>query len=152
MLVQTSVPFPQVSRSRVPAPEREFPRILKKSAGLSVLVVDDEPLVRWAIAETLRSREYDVLEAGDADSALRILMDGQVEPDAVLLDLRLPDCQDLRLLETLRLMLPDSPVILMSAFGTPEIAAEARRLGAHAVLDKPFDLDVLPPLLADAVR
>jgi DNA-binding NtrC family response regulator len=152
MLVQTSTEYrPQWSRP-VPIPAGEFTRERKKSAGLRVLVVDDEPLVRWSIAETLRGRDYEVLEAGDADSALRILLDGQVEPDAVLLDLRLPDCQDLRLLETLRLILPDAPVILMSAFGTPETTQQARELGAYAVLDKPFDLDTLDPLLAEAVR
>jgi DNA-binding NtrC family response regulator len=134
-----------------PVPAGEFSRVLKKSAAGRVLVVDDEPLVRWSIAETLRACGYDILEAADADSALRVLVEDGPRPDAVLLDLRLPDCSDLHLLETLRLILPDTPIVLMTAFGTPEIADDARRLGAYAVLEKPFDLGDLEPLLETAL-
>jgi two-component system response regulator AtoC len=128
----------------------DFSQLLKKSPAGRILVVDDEPLVRWSIAETLRAGGYDVAEAGDADSALRALIE-DAPPDAVLLDLRLPDCSDLHLLETIKLIRPGMPVVLMTAFGTPELVAEARRLGAYAVLDKPFDLTALEPLLAAAL-
>jgi len=128
----------------------DFSQLLKKSPAGRILVVDDEPLVRWSIAETLRAGGYDVAEAGDADSALRALIE-DAPPDAVLLDLRLPDCSDLHLLETIKLIRPGMPVVLMTAFGTPELVAEARRLGAYAVLDKPFDVTALEPLLAAAL-
>jgi DNA-binding NtrC family response regulator len=60
----------------------------------------------------------------------------------VVLDLRLPDMHDLSLLGTLRQLLPDARLILMTAFGTPEVFAEARALGA-TVLSKPFELGEL---------
>jgi DNA-binding NtrC family response regulator len=134
----------------VPVPAGDFSLILKKSAAGRILVVDDEPLVRWSIAETLRTAGYDVVEAGDADSALHALIEERQPPDAILLDLRLPDCADLHLLETIKLIRPGTPVVLMTAFGTPELAADARGLGAYAVLEKPFDLTVLVPLLDSA--
>jgi two-component system, NtrC family, response regulator AtoC len=134
----------------MPVPAGDFSHVLKKSPAGRVLVVDDEPLVRWSIAETLRGDGYDVVEAGDADSALHALIEDDRPPDAILLDLRLPDCADLHLLETIKLVLPGTPVVLMTAFGTPELTAEARGLGAFAVLEKPFDLGSLEPLLEAA--
>jgi len=114
-----------------------------------VLVVDDEPLVRWAVAETLADSGYDVLEAGDAKSALNHFPGGHT--DAVLLDLRLPDCDDLRVLSTIRRLSPTTPVIIMTACGSPELLEEARRLGAFAVVDKPFEMNDIPPLIAKAL-
>ena len=134
----------------MPLPGGEFPHPLKNSAT-RVLVVDDEQLVRWSIAETLGAHGWETIEASDANSALaRVTSDAP--PDAVLLDLKLPDSDDLSLLACMRHLLPKVPVILMTAFGTPEIFADARRMGAFTVLDKPFDLDDLHGLIARAVH
>jgi len=116
--------------------------------ALRVLVVDDEPLVRWAIAETLGLEGYEVDEAGDADRAVHVLCDGSSLPDIVLLDLRLPDCGDLTLLERVRLLAPAATVILMTAYGTPVVRQRARSLGAALVLDKPFDVDTLDGMIS----
>jgi DNA-binding NtrC family response regulator len=151
MLVQTLSEFRDATS--VPStPVREFSQLLKKSPPGRVLVVDDEPLVRWSIAETLRGSGYEITEAADAESAVRTLFEAGRGPDAVLLDLRLPDCDDLRLFVVLHQLLPVTPIILMTAFATREIEAEARQLGACAVLRKPFDLAELDPLLAAAVK
>ena len=117
--------------------------------GTRVLVVDDEPLVRWAVAETLADSGYDVLEAGDAKSALGFFRGART--DAVLLDLRLPDCNDLAVLSAIRRLSPDTPVILMTAYGSPEVLDEARRLGAFAIVDKPFELNEIPSLIQKAL-
>jgi DNA-binding NtrC family response regulator len=107
-----------------------------------VLVVDDEALVRWAIGQTLDPHRYAITEAADATSAVRALRE-DTAPQVVLLDLQLPDCNDLRLLEIVRRLAPAATVILMTAFGSPELRAAALRLGAACVLDKPFDLEQL---------
>jgi DNA-binding NtrC family response regulator len=107
-----------------------------------ILIVDDEPLIRWCIAETLGTAGYGITQAQDAASALRALTDVP-EPDVILLDLRLPDSSDLSLLERVRTIAPAAAVIVMTAFGTPEITAEALKLGARAVLTKPFDMQDL---------
>jgi DNA-binding NtrC family response regulator len=112
-----------------------------------ILVVDDEPLIRWAVSESLSELGFDVEQAADAQSALRKVTTTALPFDAVVLDLRLPDMSDLSLLATLRQLLPDAALILMTAFGTPEILADAEGLGA-AVINKPFELNDLTQLVA----
>jgi DNA-binding NtrC family response regulator len=107
-----------------------------------ILVVDDEPLIRWCIAQTLGAAGYGITEAQDGASALRALA-GMPEPDVILLDLRLPDSSDLRLLKNIRSIAPAAAVIMMTAFGTPEVTSAALELGARAVLTKPFDMQDL---------
>jgi DNA-binding NtrC family response regulator len=106
---------------------------------LRVLVVDDEPLIRWSIAETLGAAGHQVTEAEDAASALRAMKD-TAAPDLVLLDFRLPDSSDLGLLAKIRQMSPGTTVIMMTAFGTPDVTAGALKLGASRVLSKPFNM------------
>jgi DNA-binding NtrC family response regulator len=151
MLAQISAVIPSPGPTQAPIPSEEFPHVRKKSAK-RVLVVDDEPLVRWSIAETLRAHGCDMMEAGDARAAIAAVRDPATMPDIVLLDLKLPDSDDLSLLATMRWLLPHSPVILMTAFGTTEVLDEARRLGAFTVLDKPFDLDQLDEVIDRALE
>jgi two-component system response regulator PilR (NtrC family) len=108
---------------------------------LQVLVVEDEALIRWALNETLTRAGHQVLEAGDAASALRLLRELPAAIDVVLLDFRLPDSSDLGLLSRIRQVSPASAVVMMTAYSTPEISNEARRLGAFDVMAKPFDVE-----------
>jgi DNA-binding NtrC family response regulator len=116
---------------------------------LRVLVVEDELLIRWSIAETLAHAGYTVAEAESAAAAISKLSD---EPavDAVVLDYRLPDSNDLSLLRRIRQLAPRSPVILMTAYGTPEVTRGAYDLGVYAVLSKPFDMHDLEAQLRNA--
>lgn len=151
MVIQQSGPIPQVQApTGLPAGEEIRP-MLKKST-LRVLVVDDEPLVLWSIAEMLRSRGLEVEEASSANTALRAFTAKEGPPDVVLLDLNLPDSHDLGLLTMMRRLAPRTRIILMTAFGTPEVRAEARRIGVVSVIDKPFDLESLDDLLTHAVQ
>ena len=120
--------------------------------SLRVLVVEDEALLRWSIAEALKQRGHAVLEATSADAARGLMTEEHQPIDAVLLDLRLPDSNDLQLLEEVRRRLPRSGVVVMTAYGTLEITEAALQLGVFAVLDKPFDLNTLEPLLRNAHR
>ena len=131
-------------------PGGEYPQLWKKSAT-RVLVVDDEALVRWSIAQTLGANGCDIIEASDARGAVAAVLDRAHKPDAVILDLKLPDSGDLSLLASVRRLLPAAPVILMTAFGTLEVVEAALRLGAFTVLDKPFDLDELGRVVAQAL-
>jgi DNA-binding NtrC family response regulator len=118
--------------------------------GLRVLVVEDEVLLRWSVKQTLSAGPHTVLEASDAQSALRMLRGATAPIDVVLLDYRLPDSQDLRLLSDVRQTSPQSAVVMMTAFDTPEMVAEALALGAYVVLGKPFDMERLEPVLLKA--
>jgi DNA-binding NtrC family response regulator len=124
---------------------------MKNSPFLRVLVVEDELLIRWSIAETLRHAGHEVIEAESAAAAVLALTDpveGVV--DAVLLDYRLPDSNDLTLLANIRRLSPASAVIMMTAFGTPEVTQDALALGVYQVMNKPFDLHDLAPLVVKA--
>jgi len=124
--------------------------MLKKSPTVSVLVVDDEPLIRWSLAETLSDRGYTVLEAGDGRGAIEVLNAPCVPVDVIMLDYRLPDSNGLQLLEKIRALSPASRVVLMTAYGTPEVLEEALRLGAVCVVNKPIEMQDVPALVACA--
>jgi DNA-binding NtrC family response regulator len=112
-----------------------------------VLVVDDEPLIRWWLVESLGERGYDVTEAGDGCSAIRAISDSGDHFDTVLLDFRMPDSNDLTLLKRLRSLAPQARFILMTAYGSPEVRQGALALGAYRVVDKPFKVDDLTALV-----
>lgn len=124
--------------------------MLKKSPNVRVLIVDDEPLIRWALGETLVDRGYGVLEAGDGRGAVRVLGESPLPVEVVLLDYRLPDSNNLQLLATIRTLSPQSQVVLMTAYGTPEVAAEALRLGAFCVVNKPLEMQDVADLVSRA--
>jgi CheY-like chemotaxis protein len=127
----------------VPLPQWEISGPVAKKNPRRVLVVDDEPLIRWSVTETLAGLGLDVEQAGDAASALRLVVGSPLAFDIILLDLRLPDMRDLSLMGTLRQLQPDASIILMTAFGTDEIIERAVALGVEAVLNKPFELGTL---------
>ena len=121
--------------------------MMEKSPNVRVLIVDDEPLIRWSLAETLRERGYAVFEAADGLGAVELLVQSLRTVEVILLDYRLPDSNDLQLLSTLRTLSPGSKVVLMTAYGTPEVAAEALRLGAYRVVDKPLEMQDVADLV-----
>ena len=121
-------------------------------ALLTVLVVDDEALLRWSLAEVLRSSGHTVVEATSAREALDAVSHTPSSFDVVLLDFRLPDSSDLRLLEEVRRRMPESAVVLMTAYGTPEMMQSALDGGAYCVLSKPFDMLGVEALVTQAHR
>ena len=145
----TYLPKSQHFSTRLESDMRNIPLMEKKSAP-SVLVVDDEALIRWSLAEMLGERGYVVTEAGDARMAVAAI-EGAEEPfDVVLLDYRLPDSADLRLLEKVRRLAPSSQVIMITAHNSPELAQGAAALGAYRVISKPFEVESLAALVNQA--
>jgi DNA-binding NtrC family response regulator len=122
-----------------------------ESGALRVLIVDDEPLIRWSMAETLEDAGCHVTEATDAQETLRQLS-AAPHPDVILLDYRLPDSSDLKLLEAIRGISPTSVVVMMTAYGTPDLRAGALNLGVHRLIDKPVDMDDLPGIIEQAIE
>lgn len=117
-----------------------------------MLVVEDENLIRWAVTQTLTDAGHTVLEASDAASALQAVGQASEPFDVVLLDFRLPDSDDLSLLERIRQQTPGSAVVMMTAFGTPQMAEDARALGVFDVVAKPFDVRVLEDVIVKAYQ
>jgi len=124
--------------------------MLEKSPNVRVLIVDDEPLIRWALGETLVERGYGVLEAGDGQGAVQALGESPRPVEVILLDYRLPDSNNLQLLSTIKTVSPRSQVVLMTAYGTPEVTAEALRLGAYCVVSKPLEMQDVADLVSRA--
>lgn len=130
-----------------PNPAGEESHLSDRPGPRTALVVDDEALIRWSVSETLADLGFVVAQAADGASALNAIADAGAAFDVVVLDLRLPDVNDLSLLGRVRELLPVSTVVLMTAFGTAEIVAGALRLGVIGVLNKPFELAELAQLL-----
>jgi DNA-binding NtrC family response regulator len=116
-----------------------------------ILVVDDELLIRWSLGEALKAAGYSVVEGRDAAEARRAVGDPDHRPDLVLLDYRLPDSDDLGLLTAIRHAAPTVPVILMTAHGTSEVVKGALDLGAYRVVSKPFEVQDMTALVAEAL-
>ena len=123
---------------------------MSQKLPLRVLVVDDELLIRWSIAETLKEQGHTVFEAENGAGTLRLLQMPSALVDAVVLDYRLPDTHNLSLLAEIRRIAPQPPVILITAFGTPELREAACGLGAYDVMNKPFDLHELEAAVSRA--
>jgi two-component system, NtrC family, response regulator AtoC len=113
----------------------------KISPPARVLIVDDEALIRWSLSERLSGAGYAVCDAGDGAAALQYFRDGESPIDLVVLDLKLPDTDGVTLLKEIKRLRPTCRMILMTAFGSPDALAEARRQGVFEVLPKPFNLD-----------
>ena len=116
---------------------------------VSVLIVDDERLIRWSIAESLETEGFPVVEAASAREALACL-DRRDDIGVVLLDLKLPDSSDLGLLRLLRQRAPNWRIILMTAHGTSDVLEEAVKAGAFRAVGKPFDMDDMVEMVKDA--
>jgi len=115
----------------------------------TVLVVDDEALIRYALTERLTAEGYRVLEADTAATALARSEEGV---DLVLLDFRLPDGDGLAVLKRIKERDPDTLVILLTAYSNVETAVEAIKQGAYHYVNKPFNLDEIALLVAQALE
>jgi len=114
----------------------------------SILVIEDEEKYRRTIGLHLSSLGYEVKGASTAEEGLKLAGDA----DLVLTDLKLPGMDGLELLERVRSQNAQSAVIVMSAFGTVEIAVEAMKKGAVDFLPKPFSLDHLTVVVQKALE
>jgi DNA-binding NtrC family response regulator len=119
---------------------RTFPARMVKNPAPRVLVVDDESLLRWSLAEMLAAAGYDVIEARDGSEARRALNDG-TPVDAIVLDLKLPDTTGLSLIDEIQRRGLRCPMVLMTAYGTADTVERALTAGVTRVVSKPFDLD-----------
>ena len=104
----------------------------------TILIVDDEALIRWSLRERLSAEGYTILEAETGQAALDSLAEGV---DLVLLDYRLPDTDGLTVLRKIKEFDPDVLVILLTAYASVETAVEAMKHGAYHFANKPFNLD-----------
>jgi DNA-binding NtrC family response regulator len=130
---------------------RNGSQVGENPARLAILVVDDEPLIRWSLREALRGHGHTVATASTGAEALRVVADPAAHFDVMILDYRLPDRQDLSLLEDLQAASPKSAVLMMTAFADDDMRARALARGVRAVVGKPFQLKSFVSLVESAV-
>jgi two-component system response regulator PilR (NtrC family) len=113
-----------------------------------ILVVDDEQSMREMLAIMLRKEGYEIVTAEGRRQAAAVL--GNETVDMVITDVKLRDGDGIEILRHVKAAAPETIVIVMTAFGTTEIAVAARKLGAEAYVLKPFDVDELRIVVRDA--
>ena len=114
----------------------------------AILIVEDEEKLRRVIGLHLSAAGHQVKAAGSAEEALKLAADA----DLILTDLKLPGMDGLAFLEQIRAQNVHAPVVVMSAFGTVEIAVDAMKRGAVDFLPKPFSLDHVSVVVEKALE
>lgn len=104
-----------------------------------ILIVDDEPAIGWSLREVLTDEGHAVEVAASVAAGLETC--GRQSPEAILLDVRLPGGDGIAALPEFRALAPESPIIVMTAFGDLDTAVRAVEAGAYDYLVKPFDLE-----------
>jgi hypothetical protein len=114
-----------------------------------LLVVDDEPTIGELLAAIFETRGFDVSVAFDGPTGLAML---EKEPaNIMLLDYMMPGMDGIEVLCEARLRWPDLPVIIITAYGSPDLRAKAKKLNVVDVVSKPFDDSRLIDLVEGAV-
>ena len=114
-----------------------------------ILVVEDEPALREILSDMLERFDYDVRLAGTAADAYAIA--ASERPNAILLDINLPDATGTQTLDELRVLRPDVPIIIVTANADEGLARETLTRGAFDYVMKPFDMERLGQVLEAAV-
>ncbi len=123
---------------------------LSMSNPKTVLVVDDEKLLRWSLRQKLEAAGYNVLEAETAAAAAKSFQENG--PDLVTLDIRLPDTNGLKVLLEIKKQSPETPVIMITAYGVVDDAVKALQIGAYDYLEKPINFDRLLHSIRNALE
>ncbi len=107
----------------------------------SVLIIDDEPLMRLSMLDALRAEGYETQEASNGEEGLKKTKASRY--DVVVTDLRMPGSDGLQVVRMCKERSPDTAVIVMTAHGSVDTAVQAMKLGAHDYITKPFSVDAL---------
>ncbi len=124
---------------------------MARKATSKVLVVDDEETLTWSMTKTLAkdTGKYELIIANTGADALQILKKGPI--DVVVTDIRMPDLDGLDLLSFVREKYPSTKVIIMTAYGSPEVQKEATKRGSYYYLEKPFEISDIRTLILKAL-
>jgi DNA-binding NtrC family response regulator len=115
-----------------------------------VLVVDDDVGMVDTLGDILTASGYDVARAYSGEAAVTMVQHGPY--DVVLMDIQMPGLNGVEALGAMKTLAPRMSVIMMTAFTRHELAEEARRQAALAILSKPLDLERTLALISGAVR
>jgi DNA-binding NtrC family response regulator len=117
--------------------------------NINCLIIEDEVNLAKSISFALGQSKIDCIEAYDGESGFKMAEDER--PDIILLDVKLPDFSGLDVLKRIKKNMPDTPIIMMSAYGDTKDAVSAMKIGAADYLTKPFDVDELILLVGETI-
>ncbi len=115
-----------------------------------VLVVEDNAPMQKVLSLSIQKMDYDYAIAKNGREALDLIESGDVSPDAILLDIRMPVMSGLVVLPKIRTIIPSVPVIMLTAFGDLETGLAAMKAGAFDYLVKPSSLEKIRETLEKA--
>jgi DNA-binding NtrC family response regulator len=118
-------------------------------APIRVLLVDDELGFLDVLAKRMSRRGFQVTAAGSGAESIRVLRDNDF--DVAVLDLKLDDMDGIEVLQIMKKMVPEMPVIMLTGHGSEQAAREGVESGAFDYLLKPCDLDDLLEKVGEAV-
>jgi len=117
---------------------------------LKILVIEDDSTMREGIATVLKLQGYEIHTAEDGHAGAQMFR--ELNPDLVISDMKLPGKGGMHLLQEFQDQAPDTPFILISAFGTIDLAVNALKLGASDFIAKPFSIDELKSKVAHVFK
>ena len=116
---------------------------------LSILVVDDEPDLRSTLSHALNRSGYSVVGAANGVDALEKFKSANF--NLVISDVKMPEMSGMELLSSIKKMSPQTPVIMISAFGTVSNAVAAMQQGASDYILKPFSFEILEKTVTNVI-
>jgi len=111
----------------------------------SILVVDDDEIMRETLSDVLRKRGYDIFSVGSGNGALSMIKKNLI--DLILLDMKLPDVDGLEVLKKIKEFDTEILVIMMTAYSDVQTAVSSMKSGAYDYINKPFELEELRLLI-----
>ncbi|HUI30454.1 MAG TPA: response regulator [Candidatus Acidoferrales bacterium] len=109
-----------------------------------ILIVDDEDALRFLLASELEAEAFDVQSAGDGDEAIEMIrkkIERREKFDVILLDIKMPRVDGFEVLKFVKGNVPETKVIMLTAYADVKNAIESLRQGASDFVSKPYDLD-----------
>jgi DNA-binding NtrC family response regulator len=116
----------------------------------TILVIDDDDQLRISFSKLLKEEKYAVISAASGEAGIEIVKENRL--DLVLLDLRLPGINGMETFKRIKKIDSKLPVIIMTAYGTTQIAIEATKMGAYDYVLKPFDVADMLTLIEQAIE
>ncbi|HEX9077998.1 MAG TPA: sigma-54 dependent transcriptional regulator [Desulfuromonadaceae bacterium] len=116
----------------------------------TILIIDDDTSLRRVLEYNLQEAGYAVAAAASGEEGLRLL--AEVEPALVITDMKMPGMDGMQVLKAVKEKSPETLVIMITAFGTVDLAVEAMKLGAYDYITKPFNRDALRLTVAKALQ
>jgi CheY-like chemotaxis protein len=141
--------FPASAKAGAPARSDRIPAPWRGTG--TILLVDDEDLVRFVTGQMLEHCGYKVIAASDGREALKIFRARASEIDCVLLDLAMPHMDGQETFRELRLIQPDVRVVLASGYSDQEIATRFNNAGLNGFIEKPYRVETLGAKLREVL-